>query len=107
MKLFSIRRTTSPLAMMRTKHCGNLYKSTASNMSFHLKALTQAKILTVEQVGRYMRYRANLSIMQQLIAYLTETCCDGQPRQCFPAASIACVNDDKPLEHDKPTESLP
>ncbi|WP_297576547.1 helix-turn-helix transcriptional regulator [uncultured Deefgea sp.] len=79
----------------------------ASNMSFHLKAMTQAKILTVEQEGRYMRYRADLAIMQDLIAYLTEACCDGQPKQCFPASSLPCVNDDKSLAGDMPTESLP
>ncbi|AMC35699.1 ArsR/SmtB family transcription factor [Janthinobacterium sp. B9-8] len=54
----------------------------ASNMSFHLKALTQSGLLTVEQEGRYLRYRANMSLMVDLIAYLTDECCGGQPEQC-------------------------
>ena len=53
-----------------------------TNLSFHLKALTQASLLTVVQEGRYQRYRANLSLMQDLIAYLTEECCSGHPEQC-------------------------
>ncbi|QZA78508.1 helix-turn-helix domain-containing protein [Deefgea tanakiae] len=53
-----------------------------TNMSFHLKAMAQANIVTVEQEGRYMRYRANLSLMLDLIAYLTEECCEGHPEQC-------------------------
>lgn len=56
-----------------------------TNMSFHLKAMAQAKVVTVEQEGRYMRYRANLSLIQDLITYLTEQCCEGQPEQCLPS----------------------
>lgn len=54
-----------------------------TNMSFHLKAMAQANVVTVEQEGRYMRYRANLSLMLDLIAYLTEACCEGHPEQCL------------------------
>lgn len=53
-----------------------------TNLSFHLKALTQARLLSVVQEGRFQRYRANLLLMQALIAYLTEECCSGQPQQC-------------------------
>jgi len=54
-----------------------------TNLSFHLKALTQSGLLTVTQEGRYQRYRANLSLMLELIAYLTEECCAGHPEQCL------------------------
>ena len=53
-----------------------------TNLSFHLKALTQAQLLSVVQEGRFQRYRANLVLMQELIAYLTAECCAGQPQQC-------------------------
>ncbi|MBA5686547.1 ArsR/SmtB family transcription factor [Rugamonas apoptosis] len=53
-----------------------------TNLSFHLKALTQAGMLTVEQQGRFQRYRANMPLMLDLIAYLTEECCAGHPEQC-------------------------
>lgn len=63
-----------------------------TNLSFHLKALTQAHLLTVEQEGRYQRYRANIPLMLELIAYLTEECCAGHPEQCadLRAASPCC-----------------
>lgn len=54
----------------------------STNLSFHLKALTQANMLTVEQEGRYQRYRANIPLMLDLIAYLTEECCAGHPEKC-------------------------
>lgn len=54
-----------------------------TNLSFHLKALTQSGLLTVEQEGRFQRYRANIPLMLDLIAYLTEECCSGNPEQCI------------------------
>ena len=53
-----------------------------TNLSFHLKALTQAGMLTVTQEGRFQRYRANIPLMLDLIGYLTEECCAGHPEQC-------------------------
>lgn len=54
----------------------------STNLSFHLKALTHAGLLGVQQEGRYLRYRANLTLMLELIGYLTEECCGGNPQQC-------------------------
>lgn len=53
-----------------------------ANLSFHLRAMTQAGLVTVEQEGRFQRYRANYPLMVDLIAYLTEECCAGHPEQC-------------------------
>jgi len=53
-----------------------------TNLSFHLKALTHAQLVSVVQEGRFQRYRANIALMQELIGYLTEECCSGQPQQC-------------------------
>jgi len=53
-----------------------------NNLSFHLKAMTHAGMVTVEQEGRFQRYRANIPLMLDLIAYLTEECCAGHPEQC-------------------------
>ncbi len=53
-----------------------------TNLSFHLKALTQARLLTAQQEGRFQRYRADIPLMLDLIAYLTEECCSGHPEEC-------------------------
>jgi DNA-binding transcriptional ArsR family regulator len=53
-----------------------------ANLSFHLKALTQTQLITVTQEGRFQRYRANIPLMLDLVAYLTEECCSGHPEQC-------------------------
>lgn len=53
-----------------------------TNLSFHFRAMTQTRLLTVEQEGRFQRYRANIPLMLELIAYLTEECCAGHPEAC-------------------------
>lgn len=63
-----------------------------TNLSFHLKAMTNARMLSVEQEGRFQRYRANLPLMLDLIAYLTEECCAGRPEDCATIrAESACT----------------
>ena len=61
----------------------------ATNLSFHLKALTQAGLLTVMQEGRYQRYRAHIALMVELIAYLSDECCAGHPEACLPTGAMA------------------
>ena len=59
-----------------------------TNLSFHLKALTHAQLVSVVQEGRFQRYRANLALMQELIAYLTAECCAGHPELCGELGSL-------------------
>ena len=68
-----------------------------TNLSFHLKALTQAALVTVQQEGRFQRYRANLPLMNELIGYLTEECCAGHPEQCAELPSGAICSPDAAL----------
>jgi ArsR family transcriptional regulator, arsenate/arsenite/antimonite-responsive transcriptional repressor len=59
----------------------------ASSLSFHLKELTHAQLVTQRQEGRFVIYVANFATMNGLIGFLTENCCGG--KSCAPAA--ACV----------------
>lgn len=49
-----------------------------NSISFHLKALLHANLVSVQQEGRFQRYRANLPLMLDLVAYLTDECCSNQ-----------------------------
>ena len=60
-----------------------------TNLSFHLKAMTHAGLLSVTSEGRFQRYRANIPLMLDLIAYLTEECCAGNPEQCVSLRSAS------------------
>jgi len=59
-----------------------------ATLSFHLKELTHADLITPQQAGRFIYYRANYATMNGLIAYLTENCCRGSTCDisCAPAA---------------------
>jgi len=62
----------------------------ANTLSFHLKTLAHAHLVTAEQSGRFIRYRANFDQMQGLVDFLTRNCCGGDMSRCAPAASV-CV----------------
>lgn len=49
----------------------------ASTLSFHLKELTHAGLVTQERQSRNLIYRASFDTMNGLLAYLTENCCEG------------------------------
>ncbi len=56
-----------------------------SSLSFHLKELTHAQLVTPRQDGRYVIYAANFDTMNGLVGFLTENCCGGQ--SCAPACT--------------------
>ena len=49
----------------------------ASTLSFHLKELMHADLVTQERDGRNLIYRASIVRMNELLAYLTSHCCNG------------------------------
>ncbi|MCD0502765.1 ArsR/SmtB family transcription factor [Bordetella petrii] len=62
-----------------------------NTLSFHLKELAHAGLVTVEQQGRNLIYRADFSRMNGLLGYLTEHCCQGAPCEVAnPTACTAC-----------------
>ena len=63
-------------------------KVAPSALSFHLKELLHAGLVSSESRGRNLIYRASFDRMNVLLAYLTEHCCLGQP--CDAVAVAAC-----------------
>ncbi len=48
-----------------------------NTLSFHLKELARARLVSQERQGRNLIYRASFATMNDLLAYLTENCCQG------------------------------
>jgi DNA-binding transcriptional ArsR family regulator len=48
-----------------------------NTLSFHLKELAHAGLVTIEQQGRNLIYRADFAQMNSLLGYMTEHCCQG------------------------------
>ncbi|WCM88575.1 ArsR/SmtB family transcription factor [Acidovorax sp. NCPPB 3576] len=59
-----------------------------NTLSFHLKELTHAGLISQERQGRNLIYRAAYPAMNALLAYLTENCCQGAP--CLPETAASC-----------------
>ena len=51
----------------------------ATTLSFHLKELANAGLVTQQRDGRNLIYRAAYAQMDGLLAYLTAHCCQGVP----------------------------
>lgn len=60
----------------------------ANTLSFHLKELMQANLVSQQRMGRHLIYRAEFEHMNEVLAYLTQNCCQGQV--CVSSPSIAC-----------------
>ena len=62
---------------------GELLAIPGPTLSFHLKELAQAGLVTARKQGRFVYYAANFGRMNALLGYLTENCCGGAA--CAPA----------------------
>ena len=62
----------------------------AATLSFHLKELVHAGLVTQERASRNLIYRAAYERMNALLAYLTDNCCKGTPCADASAASCKC-----------------
>jgi DNA-binding transcriptional ArsR family regulator len=54
----------------------------AATLSFHVAHLVRAGLATARQQSRFIYYSANFAGMDDLIAFLTDNCCQGG--QCLP-----------------------
>ncbi|MBL8363235.1 MAG: helix-turn-helix transcriptional regulator [Rubrivivax sp.] len=61
-----------------------------TNLAFHLKELSAAGLVTQAQVGRFVMYRAAYERMNELLGYLTESCCAGPGQVAAARTSDAC-----------------
>ncbi|WBY03088.1 metalloregulator ArsR/SmtB family transcription factor [Ramlibacter tataouinensis] len=60
----------------------------AATLSFHLKELAHAGLVTQERAGRNLVYRAAYDRMNDVLGYLTAHCCQGA--ECLDPAAAAC-----------------
>lgn len=60
----------------------------AATLSFHLKELANAGLVTQERAGRNLFYRAAYDHMNGVLGYLTAHCCQGA--ECLDASHPSC-----------------
>jgi DNA-binding transcriptional ArsR family regulator len=72
-------------------------------LSFHLKELAHAELVTSRQDGRFVFYSANFEQMAALMTYLTHNCCQGMPQECLSVMETELSRCCPPVSKRKPT----
>lgn len=60
-------------------------------LSFHLKELVNGGLIESERQGRSIIYRLRTDGMRELMAFLSEDCCQGRPELCGVGVATAEV----------------
>ena len=60
----------------------------AATLSFHLKELLNADLVSQERSGRNLIYRAQFDHMNAVLGFLTQNCCQGQA--CLTETTLTC-----------------
>jgi ArsR family transcriptional regulator len=73
-------------------HAGAIAEALAlppATLSFHVAHLVRAGLVGARQEGRFIFYAAGFAAMDDLIAFLTDNCCQGG--QCLPKTVAAAT----------------
>ena len=62
----------------------------ATNVSFHLKELERAGLVSQERASRSIIYTVSFDALGALVRFLMEDCCGGRPEICTPVGASAC-----------------
>jgi DNA-binding transcriptional ArsR family regulator len=73
-----------------------------ATLSFHLKELAHAGLVSARQDGRFIFYAADFDAMNALLAFLTENCCAAD---CGPACAPATACKPSTRAGQQPAES--
>jgi DNA-binding transcriptional ArsR family regulator len=68
---------------------GEMLKVPAATLSFHLKELTRAGLISSRQDKQFIYYAADYAEMANLMTFLTQNCCQGMPEACLSVVETA------------------
>jgi DNA-binding transcriptional ArsR family regulator len=69
-----------------------------ATLSFHLKELSHAGLVTSRQESRFIYYMADFAQMAALMTFLTQNCCKGMPQECLTVMETALGGCCAPLQ---------
>lgn len=78
-----------------------------NTMSSHFKILLQAGLVRMSREGRILRYSADMIGFGEVLSYLMEDCCSGNPELCRPviaAVTCSCGGEPHPVADATPAK---
>jgi ArsR family transcriptional regulator len=71
---------------------GQTLKVPGATLSFHLKELARAGLVTSRQDRQFIYYAVDFERMAELLTFLTQNCCRGMPQKCLTVVETALGN---------------
>ena len=68
---------------------GETLEVPAATMSFHLKELARAGLVSSRQERQFIYYAVDFERMAELMTFLTQNCCQGMPQACLTVVETA------------------
>ena len=68
---------------------GETLEVPAATLSFHLKELARAGLVSARQERQFIYYAVDFQRMAELMIFLTQNCCQGMPEKCLTVVETA------------------
>jgi ArsR family transcriptional regulator len=68
---------------------GETLEVPAATLSFHLKELARAGLVSTRQERQFIYYAVDFERMADLMTFLTQNCCRGMPEKCLSVVETA------------------
>src|SRR5262245_18845394 len=68
---------------------GETLEVPAATLSFHLKELTRAGLVSTRHERQFIYYAVDFERMAGLMTFLTQNCCQGMPEKCLTVVETA------------------
>jgi ArsR family transcriptional regulator len=68
---------------------GETLEVPAATLSFHLKELTRAGLVSTRHERQFIYYAVDFERMAELMTFLTQNCCQGMPEKCLTVVETA------------------
>jgi ArsR family transcriptional regulator, arsenate/arsenite/antimonite-responsive transcriptional repressor len=78
----------------------------SATLSFHLAHLKQSRLVKCRRESRSLIYSADYAAMTDLLAYLTENCCQGDASACGVSLCASATGSKGVARHEAPARSL-
>lgn len=88
LQIFRLLVETGPAGMNAGAIAERLSLAPAT-LSFHIAHLVRAGLVVSRQEGRFIFYSAGFAAMDELLAYLSDNCCQG--KACLPMTAAAAT----------------